>query len=62
MVIPFDVSHVLVRRYQHMGDGIDYEEVIRMQKQLCSAIEIIAQTPKNDSPGIYISEVEAADS
>jgi tetratricopeptide (TPR) repeat protein len=50
MIIPFDVSHVLVRRYQHMGDGIDYEEVMRMQKELGSAIAIIAQTPANDSP------------
>lgn len=50
MVIPFDVSHVLVRRYKHMGEGIDYDEVIRMQEVLRSAIAIIAQKPANDSP------------
>jgi tetratricopeptide (TPR) repeat protein len=50
MVIPFDVNHVMVRRYTHMGEGIDYDEVIRMQKELCSAIGIIAQKPTNDSP------------
>jgi hypothetical protein len=50
MTIPFDVNHVTVRRYQHMGDGIDYDEVIRMRECLQSAIETIAQTPKDDSP------------
>lgn len=50
MVIPFDINHVTVRRYQHMGDGIDYNEVMRMRDLLRSAIETIAQRPVDDSP------------
>jgi tetratricopeptide (TPR) repeat protein len=33
-----------------MGDGIYYDEVMRMQNELRSAIEIIAQKPADDSP------------
>ena len=50
MVIPFDINHVTVRRYQHMGDGIDYNEVMRMRELLRTAIEMIAQKPTEDSP------------
>ena len=50
MVLPFDINHVTVRRYQHMGDGIDYNEVMRMRELLRSAIVAIAQKPTDDSP------------
>jgi hypothetical protein len=53
MVAPFDVNHILIRRYQHMGDGIDYDEVIRMKESLRDAIKAIAEKPEEDSP-VYV--------
>ena len=50
MVIPFDINHVVVHRYQHMGDGIDYSAVMRIRGLLRTAIEAIAQKPTKDSP------------
>jgi hypothetical protein len=50
MVYPFDLGHIAIRKYQHMGDGIDFGEVERMRGELRQAIEIIANKPTNDSP------------
>jgi tetratricopeptide (TPR) repeat protein len=49
---PFDVNHVLVRQYHHLGEDIGYSEVIRFRDQLTEAInEILDSDPrKNDSP------------
>ena len=29
---PFDVNHILIRQYHHMGEGIDFEEVLRFRE------------------------------
>ncbi len=50
MVFPFDVSHLAVRRYRHLGEGIDFAEVMRMKKELTEAIRTILQKPEKDSP------------
>jgi tetratricopeptide (TPR) repeat protein len=50
MVYPFDINHIAVRKYHHLGEGIDYEEVERMRTELQKAIEIIASNPVSDSP------------
>jgi hypothetical protein len=49
---PFDVNHVVIRQYHHLGDGIDYGEVERFRKSLTDAIvEIQGQDPRHlDSP------------
>ena len=49
---PFDVNHVAVRQYHHMGDGIDFEEVERFRKVLTEAIVEIfnKRPPPSDSP------------
>jgi hypothetical protein len=49
---PFDVNHVLVRQYHHMGEGIDFDEVERFRAALTGAIrDILAQDPPSyDSP------------
>src|SRR3712207_2124553 len=49
---PFDVNHVLIRQYHHMGDGIDFEEVERFSKVLTEAIVEIYNKPDRpkDSP------------
>lgn len=49
---PFDVNHVVVRKYHHMGEGIDFDEVERFRGDLTAAItKMINQTPRpSDSP------------
>jgi hypothetical protein len=50
---PFDVNHVVIRRYTHLGPDIGYDEVIRMQKVLTELIGAIGQGQASDSP-VYI--------
>jgi hypothetical protein len=50
MIFPFDVSHLAIQKYQHLGDGIDYGEVERARGLLVNALHTILGAPKNDSP------------
>lgn len=49
---PFDVNHVVVRQYHHLGEDIGFEEVMRFRGLLTAAIvEIMKKKPRdNDSP------------
>ena len=49
---PFDVNHVVVRQYHHLGEDIGFEEVMRFRGLLTAAIvEIMKKKPQdNDSP------------
>jgi tetratricopeptide (TPR) repeat protein len=49
---PFDVNHVAIRQYHHMGEGIDFDEVERFRRVLTEAIiEIFNKKPRpKDSP------------
>ena len=49
---PFDVNHVAVRQYHHLGEDIGYDEVMRFRDLLAKAIvEIGKKTPPaKDSP------------
>jgi hypothetical protein len=50
---PFDVNHVVIRHYKHLGEDIGFEEVVRFRKVLTDAIaSITAQAPdeRTDSP------------
>ena len=51
-VFPFDINHVVVRQYRHMGEDIGYTEVMRFREELTAAItKILATEPRqNDSP------------
>lgn len=53
---PFDVSHILIRRYAHLGAGIDYEEAMRFRGELTGAIKALLERPEPDSP-VYSSMV-----
>src|SRR5262249_58020574 len=46
----FDMGHVVIRRYEHLGPGIDYEEVERVKAELTEACREIFQTQQIDSP------------
>lgn len=51
---PFDVNHVAVRQYHHLGDDIGYEEVMRFREQLTNAIkEIVSKDPRDKDSPVY---------
>ncbi len=51
---PFDISHVAVRQYHHLGEDIGFEEVMRFREQLTNAIrEIIAKDPRDKDSPVY---------
>jgi hypothetical protein len=50
---PFDVNHVVIRQYRHLGDVLDIDDVMRFREELTKAIvEISSKEPadKRDSP------------
>jgi hypothetical protein len=49
-VIPFDATHIAVRRYDHLGTSIDYDEAIRMQGVLKGLIAAMQGNEDPDSP------------
>jgi MAP3K TRAFs-binding domain len=46
----FDMGHVVIRKYEHLGPGIDSEEVERVKAELTNACREIPQTEQIDSP------------
>ncbi len=56
---PFDLNHQLFRTYEHMGKGIDFEEVTRVKQILVTAInELVHQKPQPDSPVYEFLDIE----
>ena len=47
---PFDVNHIAINRYTHLGDSIDYFEVLRFQKVLSETIDAVLSKGGVDSP------------
>jgi hypothetical protein len=47
---PFDLTHLVIRPYEHLGTGIDYDEAERLQKELTEAILTITTADTVDSP------------
>lgn len=47
---PFDIGHLLVRTYEHLGKGIDGEEAERMRGELGKAIKELLAKQETDSP------------
>ena len=49
---PFDINHVAVRQYHHLGEDIGYGEVMRFQKMLTESIKQIVgqESMSSDSP------------
>src|SRR3954468_11754278 len=49
---PFDVNHIAIRQYHHLGEDIGFEEVMRFRDVLTNAITTILnnQPPAKDSP------------
>jgi len=58
--IPFDMGHVVIRHYEHLGTGIDYGEVENRKKLLTEACRVIPNTDQLDSPVYtFISDLVA---
>lgn len=47
---PFDIGHLLIRPYEHLGKGIDSEEAERVREELKKAIQILIDKEEVDSP------------
>lgn len=48
--IPFDMGQVAIRSYEHLGEGIDYGEVMRMSAELTKACLEVTAANRIDSP------------
>ena len=47
---PFDLNHISITSYAHLGDAIDYDEVIRFRKVLADTLCAVKDTQQADSP------------
>ena len=48
---PFDLGHVVIRTYEHLGTGIDFDEVMRMRSELTDVIRAtVLDGSETDSP------------
>ena len=47
---PFDLGHIVIRHYEHLGTGIDYDEAVRLENELTGAINTISAGDNVDSP------------
>lgn len=50
LAYPFDVNHILISRYEHLGKDIGASEVERFTTELTKLVNTILATPKVDSP------------
>ncbi len=50
LIYPFDLNHILITSYQHLGDAIDYEEVERFRGALGKLIDTVIPRQEPDSP------------
>ncbi|RYZ51559.1 MAG: DUF4071 domain-containing protein, partial [Chitinophagaceae bacterium] len=50
LAYPFDLNHIKITSYTHLGDAIDYEEVERFRRELGKTLEAVLQTKQFDSP------------
>ncbi len=47
---PFDLNHLMIRNYVHLGVGIEYSEAERLKDEIISALRIITKKQDIDSP------------
>jgi hypothetical protein len=47
---PFDLSHIVIRPYEHLGKGIDAEHAEKVREELKAAIKKLLDQPDVDSP------------
>jgi hypothetical protein len=47
---PFDLGHIAIEPYQHLGKGIDFEEAEKVRDRLAAKLQELIDTPRTDSP------------
>jgi hypothetical protein len=47
---PFDLNHIKITKYTHLGDAIDYDEVERFRNELGKTLEAVLNDEQPDSP------------
>jgi hypothetical protein len=47
---PFDLNHIAITSYTHLGDAIDIEEAEKFRERLGGTLDAILRTPQIDSP------------
>ncbi|HUR10477.1 MAG TPA: tetratricopeptide repeat-containing protein [Flavitalea sp.] len=50
LAYPFDLNHIKITSYSHLGSAIDFEEVERFRKLLGETIDAVLQLDDPDSP------------
>lgn len=50
LIYPFDLTHIVIHSYTHLGDAIDYEEVERFRSVLGNVIQQVLDKKEPDSP------------
>jgi len=53
LVYPFDLTHIVISKYTHLGDAIDIEEAERFKEGLGNQIDAVINKAESDSP-VYI--------
>lgn len=55
---PFDISHTKIALYEHLGKGIDFDEVMRFKGELVNLLNHLKDNIENDSPVYtYLNEL-----
>lgn len=47
---PFDVNHIVIRRYEHLGPDLGAKEARRFERELAASIKAIMAEARTDSP------------
>jgi hypothetical protein len=50
LAYPFDLNHVAITSYTHLGEAIDYDEVTRFRQVLGQTLEAVLRDQMTDSP------------
>ncbi len=50
LAYPFDLNHIKITNYTHLGEGIEYEEVERFRKVLGETLQAVLDNRQPDSP------------
>jgi hypothetical protein len=50
LTYPFDLNHINITSYTHLGDAIDYDEVERFRKVLGNTLDAVLNNEQPDSP------------
>ena len=60
---PFDLNHVSILKYEHMGKEIGFREVMRVRAELEKKIRVLLEKPATDSPVyLFLPKLLAEDS